>query len=95
MSARIDVTVIATRGSSPREPGAQLRVWQDRTAGTVGGGALEWEATALARQMLIPDRPIEVTFREVRREVVELTGGEQVPWDSSSLLDTFNFSRTR
>lgn len=60
-----------------------------------GGGIHSPFAEALANQMLVPDRPIEVTFREVRRQVVELTSGDQVPWDSSSLLDTFSFSRTR
>ncbi|MEM7687661.1 MAG: caspase family protein [Pseudomonadota bacterium] len=52
-------------------------------------------AEALATQMLVPDRPIEVTFREVRKQVVEVTSGDQVPWDSSSLLDTFSFFATR
>ena len=60
-----------------------------------GGGIHSPFAEALANQMLVPDRPIEVTFREVRRQVVEMTGGDQVPWDSSSLLDTFSFARTR
>ncbi|QYJ06789.1 caspase family protein [Qipengyuania flava] len=60
-----------------------------------GGGIHSPFAEALASQMLIPDRPIEVTFREVRRQVVEVTGGEQVPWDSSSLLETFSFSVSR
>lgn len=60
-----------------------------------GGGIHSPFAEALASQMLVPDRPIEVTFREVRREVVELTNGDQVPWDSSSLLETFNFATTR
>lgn len=51
-------------------------------------------AEALAEQMLVPDRPIEVTFREVRRKVVEATNGNQVPWDSSSLLETFSFAKS-
>jgi Caspase domain len=60
-----------------------------------GGGIHSPFAEALASQMLVPNRPIEVTFREVRREVVERTNGDQVPWDSSSLLDTFNFATTQ
>lgn len=60
-----------------------------------GGGIHSPFAESLATQMLVPDRPIEVTFREVRRQVVEMTSGDQVPWDSSSLLETFSFARTR
>ncbi|EAQ29142.1 hypothetical protein NAP1_00180 [Erythrobacter sp. NAP1] len=60
-----------------------------------GGGIHSPFAEALATQMLVPDRPIEVTFREVRRQVVEMTSGDQVPWDSSSLLETFSFSESR
>lgn len=57
-----------------------------------GGGIHSPFAEALAEQMLVPNRPIEITFREVRRKVVELTNGNQVPWDSSSLLETFSFA---
>jgi hypothetical protein len=59
-----------------------------------GGGIHSPFAEALAEQMLVPDRPIEVTFREVRRRVVELTNGAQVPWDSSSLLEKFSFAES-
>jgi uncharacterized caspase-like protein len=59
-----------------------------------GGGIHSPFAEALAEQMLVPDRRIEVTFREVRRRVVELTNGAQVPWDSSSLLETFSFAES-
>lgn len=48
----IRVTVIRTAGSAPREAGAQMLVWAERTEGTIGGGALEWEAMAEARRML-------------------------------------------
>lgn len=57
-----------------------------------GGGRHSPFAEALAAQMLVPGRPIEITFREVRRRVVEWTAGDQTPWDSSSLLDTFSFA---
>ena len=48
----IRITVTRTAGSAPREAGAQMLVWADRTEGTIGGGALEWEAMAEARRML-------------------------------------------
>lgn len=52
-------------------------------------------AESLAEQMLVPNREIESMFREVRRQVVEKTNGDQVPWNSSSLLDTLQFAPTQ
>jgi xanthine dehydrogenase accessory factor len=47
------VTLAAAKGSSPREPGARMIVNPDGTfAGTIGGGALEWQAIALAQGAL-------------------------------------------
>ncbi|MDR7123491.1 xanthine dehydrogenase accessory protein XdhC [Pseudotabrizicola sp. 4114] len=46
------VVIAAHDGSSPREAGAAMLVWPDRQSGTIGGGALEYEAAAEARAML-------------------------------------------
>ena len=46
------VVVVATKGSVPREVGAAMYVWQDGQDGTIGGGALEFEAANSARQQL-------------------------------------------
>jgi xanthine dehydrogenase accessory factor len=46
------VVVAETRGSVPREVGAAMVVWADGQSGTIGGGALEWEAAARARAVL-------------------------------------------
>ncbi len=47
------VTVVATRGSSPREAGARMIVAPDGTfTGTIGGGMLEWQAIAKSRSYL-------------------------------------------
>lgn len=51
MSA-IRVILAAVQGSAPREVGAAMEVRADGITGTIGGGALEWEAMRLARQML-------------------------------------------
>lgn len=48
----IRVTVVGVQGSAPREEGAAMLVRADGIAGTIGGGALEWEAMRIARQML-------------------------------------------
>ncbi|THH36080.1 xanthine dehydrogenase accessory protein XdhC [Aliishimia ponticola] len=52
MSALITVTITETRGSTPREVGTSMSVGCAAQSGTIGGGALEWEATRIAREML-------------------------------------------
>lgn len=46
------VVIAAHDGSSPREVGASMLVWASGQSGTIGGGALEWEALTRARAML-------------------------------------------
>lgn len=43
------IVIAAVEGSAPREPGAAMLVWHGGQSGTIGGGALEFEA---ARQAL-------------------------------------------
>ncbi len=50
------VVIAAHAGSSPREVGASMLVWADGQSGTIGGGALEWEALRRARKMLCDRR---------------------------------------
>jgi xanthine dehydrogenase accessory factor len=45
----VRVLVAEVRGSAPREAGAQMLVWPDHFEGTIGGGALEWQALRQAR----------------------------------------------
>ena len=46
------VRVVSTQGSVPREAGAWMGVFADAVVGTIGGGHLEFEATAQARAQL-------------------------------------------
>lgn len=48
----VRVVVCAVQGSTPREAGAAMLVWAQGQSGTIGGGALEFEAAARARKML-------------------------------------------
>jgi xanthine dehydrogenase accessory factor len=50
----VRVLVAGHRGSAPREAGAAMLVWADGQAGTIGGGALEWQAAARARACAAP-----------------------------------------
>lgn len=47
------VSVMATRGSAPRDSGTRMIVCASRLFGTIGGGHLEYKATALAREQLL------------------------------------------
>ena len=51
------VVIASVEGSSPREVGASMVVFADGQSGTIGGGALEFEAAAKARAMLAGSPP--------------------------------------
>jgi xanthine dehydrogenase accessory factor len=51
------IVVAAVEGSAPREVGAAMLVWAEGQEGTIGGGALEWEAVARGREMLAQAGP--------------------------------------
>ncbi len=46
------VVVAEVQGHAPREVGASMLVWAGGQAGTIGGGALEFQAAQVARDML-------------------------------------------
>jgi xanthine dehydrogenase accessory factor len=50
--AVVRIVVAEVRGSTPREPGAFMLVGRDGVEGSIGGGQLEWEAMAGARELL-------------------------------------------
>ena len=45
----------------------------------------------LLKYLLTPNQPVETLFRQVRKDVKEQTGGEQVPWLSLSMEREFSF----
>lgn len=57
------VTLVAVEGPAPRLPGARMLVFADgRTEGTIGGGALEAQALARARELLGTGRTLVETL---------------------------------
>lgn len=56
-----------------------------------GSGANSPYTTALIKVAREPGLTIEEAFKRVRVAVAQETDGRQVPWDSSSLTDSFNF----
>jgi xanthine dehydrogenase accessory factor len=53
MSYGIEVLVLETRGSAPREAGTRMWVGAAEVRGTIGGGNLEYTALKIAREMLL------------------------------------------
>ncbi len=69
------VTVASVRGSAPREPGACLAVTVDATAGSIGGGRLEWRATAAARERLVDNTPWQLETITLNADIGQCCGG--------------------
>ena len=70
------VTVHTTRGSVPREPGAWMAVFSQCIVGTVGGGNLEFQAMALARQRLQAGQAEPVVRYALGPALGQCCGGE-------------------
>src|SRR3569833_967997 len=51
-AAMVRIVVAQVSGSAPREPGAFMLVGRGCVEGTIGGGRLEWESIAAARELL-------------------------------------------
>jgi len=49
----IEIRVVETRGSAPREAGTRMWVGAAESRGTIGGGNLEYTALKIAREMLL------------------------------------------
>ena len=49
----VEILVVETRGSAPREAGTRMWVSAADTHGTIGGGNLEYSALKIAREMLL------------------------------------------
>jgi xanthine dehydrogenase accessory factor len=49
----IEVLIVQTRGSAPREAGTRMFVDAQAVRGTIGGGNLEYTALKIAREMLL------------------------------------------
>lgn len=69
------VSVVATRGSAPREVGAAMAVTPEGYYGTIGGGALEWRAIATAQAMLSRGAGSRRTSHALGPELGQCCGG--------------------
>lgn len=74
------VTVVSTKGSTPRKSGAKMLVYPDgKTAGTIGGGAVERVVVEKAIELCGSGEPTTFTFsleKEAEQKENMLCGGE-------------------
>jgi xanthine dehydrogenase accessory factor len=82
----VRVVIAEVQGSSPRGPGTAMVVWAEGQAGTIGGGALEWEAAARARALLAEGREKAVERMPLGPTLGQCCGGAVLllfeRWDS-------------
>lgn len=71
----VRVVIAAHEGSSPREAGTAMLVWEGGTEGTIGGGTLEWQAMARARAMLADGTARQVTRVALGPGIGQCCGG--------------------
>ena len=85
----VRVVVAAAQGSAPREPGAAMLVQADAFEGTIGGGALEFEALAEARRRLAEGAPDGVVHYPLGPALAQCCGGAATlgfeRWDLAKL----------
>lgn len=74
----IRVIIVKTKGSTPREVGAEMLVWQDGQSGSIGGGVLEYQASKQARQMLTDGVQENLTEQALGPELGQCCGGHVV-----------------
>jgi len=75
------------KGSSPRESGTSMLVWEDGFTGTIGGGALEYQAVGLAQKKMRSKCLINVKHIPLGPNLGQCCGG-------SVTLVTEYFSKT-
>jgi xanthine dehydrogenase accessory factor len=74
------VVVAEVRGSAPREPGAFMLVGRAGVEGSIGGGRLEWEAIAAARELLDAGAPARLDKVVLAADVGQCCGGVVSLW---------------
>lgn len=83
--AVVRVVVAEARGSTPRETGAFMLIGESLCVGTIGGGRLEWDAIAAARELLVDGS----TAAQLRKSVLGTDLGQCCGGVVSTWLDRF------
>ena len=69
------VVIAGHKGSTPRESGTSMLVFADGSAGTIGGGRLEFDAVASAREMLAGESGTRVRRQALGPALGQCCGG--------------------
>ncbi|MDJ0627786.1 MAG: xanthine dehydrogenase accessory protein XdhC [Rhodobacter sp.] len=69
------IVIAGHNGSTPRETGAAMCVWDGGQSGTIGGGRLEFEAVKRAREMLDHGPGTEVRRQALGPALAQCCGG--------------------
>ncbi len=91
--AVVRIVIGALQGSAPRGPGVSILIWDDGISGTIGGGAVEFEAIKTARKMLEAQEPLLVQQETLGAGHKQFCGGALTlvfeRFDAAKLQDTF------
>jgi len=88
MSPAIRITITKTAGSAPRDADTQMLVWADKSTGTIGGGALEWQAMATARAMLRDGRTSHAATIPLGPALGQCCGGAvSLIWEAADAMN--------
>lgn len=79
------VTILAVRGSSPRAAGAKMVVTNDAHFDSIGGGTLEHEMIALARELLATQQP----YHEIKDYTLGKDSGQCCGGKVTILVEVF------
>lgn len=69
------IEIVSTDGSAPRGAGAAMLASAAEQAGTIGGGALEWLALGVAREMLLSGEAARAVDQPLGPELGQCCGG--------------------
>ncbi|SEO71775.1 molybdenum cofactor sulfurylase [Salinihabitans flavidus] len=69
------VVIASVKGSAPREAGTAMLVWDTGFSGTIGGGRLEYEALAKAREQLAEGTQTRLSRMALGPAVNQCCGG--------------------
>jgi xanthine dehydrogenase accessory factor len=79
----VRIVLAEVRGSAPRECGTSMLVSPAGVIGTIGGGRLEWDAIAVARELLQSDRgevPARICRLVLGADLGQCCGGVVTLW---------------
>lgn len=71
----VRVLVAEVKGSAPRDVGASMLVWREGCRGTIGGGALEYQAIERARALITSQERSFVSRHPLGPELGQCCGG--------------------